>query len=348
MSNKYSTISSHSQWQPLQEVWIGGVYPDSFFDHLDNKSQDIFCYINELTRNDFRLLKSTLEALDVHVVEPEFSKVDDYLDDQDRLQKPPISPCDFSLTLADTLYITPQYYSGIDPYQHAIDEYLKNNQNVVIIDRDKDPMAWIEFPCVVRAGKDIILDYDPKVVQRKNSANNIAHRLNKNYRVHLSTTGDHQDGIFFPFRPGHIISSRYQQKYTQSFPDWDVFFIKSVKQWHGNLGAKWWLPGVDYAIYNDQVQQVSETWLGEPIETVFDVNNLAVDENTVIVSALNDETAQYLESIGVTAYVSDFKTKYYWDAGIHCCTSDIHRTGKCEDYWLDRGPNGIYRIDEWT
>ena len=349
MDLHYSTISSHSQWQTLKEVWLGGVYPDSFFSHLSNKTQDIFGHINELTRKDFAHLKQTLESLNVRVVEPEYTKVDDYLDKQERLQKPPVSPCDFALTLADTLYITPQYQSGVDPYQHAIDAYRQNKQKVVIIDRDKDPMAWVEFPGIVKAGRDIIIDYDATVMERVQNNKKIASKLSRDYRVHLSTTGDHQDGIFFPFKPGHIISSNYQNKYTQSFPNWDIYFLKKeVKQWHGNIGAKWWLSNVDYAVYNDQVLEVSEKWLGNPIETVFDVNNLAVDENTIIVSSLSDNTAKYLENLGVDAHVSDFKTKYYWDAGIHCCTSDIHRLGECIDYWPDRGPEGIYRINEWT
>ena len=170
MHIQYSKISSHSQWQSLKEVWIGGVYPDNFFDHYPTKIQDIFCRINELTREDFKVLRNTLEKLGVSVVEPQFNRVDDYLDDEDRLGKPPISPCDFSLTLNDTLYVLPQYHSGIDPYQHAIDQYRSNGQKVEIIDRAQDPMAWIEFPCVVRAGKDIILDYDPSVTERKVNA----------------------------------------------------------------------------------------------------------------------------------------------------------------------------------
>jgi len=352
MHIQYSKISSHSQWQSLKEVWIGGVYPDNFFDHYPANIQDIFCRINELTREDFKVLRNTLEKLGVSVVEPQFNRVDDYLDDEGRLGKPPISPCDFSLTLNDTLYVLPQYHSGIDPYQHAIDQYRSNGQKVEIIDRAQDPMAWVEFPCVVRAGKDIILDYDPSVTERKVNAHLFAEKLAPNYRVHLSTTGDHQDGIFFPFKPGHIISSHYQQTYQQSFPNWDVFFLKDVvpnfhKLYNSGVGQRWWLPGVDYATYNEQLLSISKDWIGMPEETVFDVNNLAIDEKTIIVSALNDDTAKYLDSIGVDAHISDFKTKYYWDAGIHCCTSDIYRVGDCEDYWPDRGSNGVYLIDEW-
>lgn len=355
MHTPYSKVSSHSQFQPLKEVWIGGVYPDEFFTHLSDKEQDLFCYINELTRTDLKNLKNILLNLGVSVVEPEFTKIDDYLDEQERLLKPPITPCDFAVTLGDTLYISPQYESGVEPFQHAIDQYRNNQQKVKILDRGSDPMAWVEFASLVRTGRDICIDYDANNTQRLINNLLFAESLEDRYRIHLSTTGDHSDGVFCPIGVGHILSTHYQQSYQQSFPDWEVFFLRDSTKKNASkfntgtgIGAKWWLPGVDYAHYNEHVLEVSEQWIGDPHETVFDVNNLVVDEQNIIVSELDDRTAKHLHNLGITPHVSDFKTKFYWDSGIHCCTSDIYRVGECEDYWPNRGENGVYRIEEWT
>ena len=61
-------ISSHSQWQPLKEVWIGGTYPSEFYQHLGSRAHDLFAKITEITEKDFDLLDKTLRNLDVHVV----------------------------------------------------------------------------------------------------------------------------------------------------------------------------------------------------------------------------------------------------------------------------------------
>lgn len=356
MGKTLKTVESHTQWQEIQEVWVGGVYPDKFFEHFDNQTEDIFCYINELSRNDFLRLGKKLEELGVNPIFPEFTNIDDYLDDNDNLIKPPVTPCDFSLTIGDTLYVLPQYPSGVEPYQHAIDEYKNANQNVVILDREKpDPLAYVEFPSVVRAGRDIFIDYDPFDENRKKYNLEFAQIMSKNYRVHLSTTGDHSDGVFCPLKPGEILSSHYQDTYRQSFPGWNVFFLsdkteknkKNLNVLPGTTLGKWWLPGADYAHFNPSITKVANQWLGAPEETIYDVNNLVIDENNIITSNCDDKTYRYFESIGMTPHIVNLKTKMFYDAGIHCFTSDIYRAGTSEDYWPDRGKNGIYEITEW-
>lgn len=349
----YSKISSHSQFQPLKEVWVGNVYPDRFYSHLDNQAEDVFCHISELTRKDLKNLVDVLTKLNVSVVQPTFSELEFYLDEQNNLLKPPITPCDFALTLGDTLYVSPQYSSGVEPFQNAIDLYRQNQQKVVVLDRGVDPMAWVEFASVVRVGRDILIDYDSNDIIRTKNNKKVAEQLCSNYRVHLSTTGDHSDGVFCPLKPGQILSSHYQTHYEQSFPDWNIFslrdntLVNKQKLTVNGVGAKWWLPGVDYAHFNPAVVEIASQWLGQPEETIFNVNNLVVDEHNIIVSGHDESTFNYFERIGLTPHVVDFATKYFWDAGIHCCTSDIYREGDCEDYWPNRGTNGIYELNEW-
>lgn len=344
-------ISSHNQWDPLKEVWIGGTYPADFYRHLGNQAHEIFHQITEITEKDFDALSKVLEDLNITVVRPSINRIDDYLDKQDNLLKPPISPCDFALTLGKTLYLIPQYASRVSPYQHAVDEYVRQGQQVFEVDRSlPDSWAWIEFASVVRAGRDILIDYKPQKFESRHHANLVADMLSQNYRIHLSDTGDHNDGIFCPLHPGHIFSSHYRTVYDQSFPGWSVFHLRDTT--HKNqvyLGtcSKWYLAGVDHGHFNQDILSVAETWLGNPWETVFEVNMLVVDEKNVICGAFNEEAFRYFESLGIKPHLVDFKSRLFWDAGIHCLTSDIHREGDCQDYWPERGPNGVYHITEW-
>ena len=351
MATKFTKISSHSQFQPLKEVMLGGVYPDTFFDHYDNKTQDIMCLVNEHTRNDVKQIKDVLEKFEINVIEPEFITIDDHMDSQDNLIRPPITPCDYYIALDDTLYVIPQYESGIDPFQHAIDSWTANNQKVVILDRNKpDPMVWCSFASIIRLGKDIIVDFDTTNATRKKYCTEYINKLSKQYRVHASTTGDHLDSVFCPLRPGVVLSSHYHTN-QQLFTDWKVIQLPDKTSDNRSLlpkKAQWWLPGVDYMHYNKNVLDVARYWLGQPGETAFNVNNLVINENHVMMSACDDDTAKKLEQLGITVHLVEVKTKFFWDAGLHCLTRDIYRSGDKDDYWLDRENNGINWVKHWN
>ena len=200
-----SRICSHSGFQPLREVWLGDIYPESFYKQFDAETQDIFGRITEMTRQDLTLCENVLQGLGVTVRRPSFTRVDDYLDYKDQLIKPPITPRDWAITIGETLYIVPQYASGIEPYQDAIDLYQNANQQVQILSRDQancDPLCWIPFPSIVRVGQDLYMDYD-----KNNSICDLAvEQFAKQYRVHVTHTGDHSDGVFCPVQPGQIFS----------------------------------------------------------------------------------------------------------------------------------------------
>lgn len=345
-------VHSNCQVDPLKEVWIGGVYPEHFYEHLGSKAQDLFSRLAEITQQDFKRLRSTVESFGITVVEPKFDRVDDYIDDQDRLLKPPISPCDLALTLADTLYVKKEYPSGVQPYQHAIDQYLLNNQQIHTIDRESDdPWAWVEFASVVRMGRDVYIDHLPHNQQSKQAIYKVADLLKDQYRVHISNTGDHSDGVFCPVKPGFIVTSHYRKRYMKTFPNWDVFQVVPENIPNGVRGLqtwkKWWLPNVDYGHFNQLIIDNAEHWLGNPHETVFDVNILVIDEKNIVCGAYNEKAFKHFESIGITPHVVEFKSRYFWDAGMHCLTSDIYRTGSLTDFWPDRGNNDIYPITEW-
>jgi hypothetical protein len=109
---------------------------------------------------------------------------------------------------------------------------------------------------------------------------------------------------------------------------------------------KWWLPGIDYGHFNKDVIKVAEHWLGNPQESVFEVNMLVVDEKNIICVQQDDDAQKHFDSLGIKMHVVDFETCYFWDSGIHCLISDVYRSGPTVDFWPDRGQNGYYDLED--
>ena len=163
-----------------------------------------------------------------------------------------------------------------------------------------------------------------------------------NYRNHVVVTGGHSDGTYCPVCPGLIISLRDVPNYSETFPGWEVIYLP-IQGWARikpfmylkeiNKG-KWWIPGFEQ---DQAVIDVVETWLGHWTgyveETVFDVNMLIIDPKNVMVFNYNKQVFDALERYGITPHIVPFRHRYFWDGGIHCVTSDLHREGVQQNYF---------------
>lgn len=335
-------VQSHSGFQPLKEVWLGDVYPLSYFDLFDNKEQDLLCHISEQTNSDLKNIEKTLQKLDVIVRRPDFNRVDDYLDEFDNLCKPPITPRDWAITIGDTLYIIPQYPDSYCGFESSIRQY--DNQKVKILDRSiPDPLCFINPPSVVRVGRDIFVDETKESDTYKIFIEGIK-KFEKDYRIHVTHTGDHSDGVFCPVMPGCIFSTHYKQEYATTFPEWNVNFLPDTTKQRFYPG-NWWVSGKNWQFFNDTILEKAKFWVGDSRETIFEVNMLIVDDKNILCINEDDWALRKLEEYGFTPHVCNFADRGFWDGGLHCLTTDIHRTGDCIDYWPDRGPNGIYFYD---
>jgi hypothetical protein len=99
-------------------------------------------------------------------------------------------------------------------------------------------------------------------------------------------------------------------------------------------GGRWWIPGFE----NDQdvvstVEQWLSHWTGYVEETVFDVNMLIIDPKNVMVFNYNKQVFDALDRYDITAHIVPFRHRYFWDGGIHCVTTDLHREGTMQDYF---------------
>jgi hypothetical protein len=208
-----------------------------------------------------------------------------------------------------------------------------------------DSLDCISAATATRVGRDIYLGtnyYD----QNRTLDLEYCEQMYPQYRWHVVDTGGHSDATYCPVCPGLIISLKDVPTYTDTFPGWEVVYlpgqswakVKSFLQLKEKNKGKWWVPGQEL---NDEFTDFVETWLNHWVgyveETVFDVNMLVVNQKNVICNNYNKQVFDALERHGVTPHIVNFRHRYFWDGGLHCITSDIHREGTMQDYFPERG-----------
>jgi N-dimethylarginine dimethylaminohydrolase len=233
-----------------------------------------------------------------------------------------------------------QKFTGFDQFK-TIREYVESHGNEIVYDTHYNAAT------MTRIGKDLYISYSG-ILNKLNEK-----RIKENwrnsfpdYRTHAIDLPGHTDGAFCPVKPGLIISIDQQKHYEKSFPGWEVVYLPN-QSWskvkpHLNTKAKlkkrYWVPGEEENdAFHDYVTEWMDDWVTYVEETVFDVNMLVIDEKNVICNNENDQVFEAFERHGITPHVINFRHRYFWDGGLHCITSDLHREGTRNDYFPDRG-----------
>ena len=219
-----------------------------------------------------------------------------------------------------------------------IDLLLQLQGNKIIYD------TGINTAEVSRIGKDLYFGTD-EYHQDQLALKRKAEELFPDYRCHIVDTGGHADGTFCPVVPGLIVSLYDVPSYAESFPGWEIIYlpgqswtaVKSFLELKEKNRGKWWVPGEEL---NDDFTEFVEGWLSHWVgyveETVFDVNMLVIDEKNVVCNNYNEQVFAAFDRFGITPHVINFRHRYFWDGGLHCITSDLHREGTQKDYFPDR------------
>jgi len=210
---------------------------------------------------------------------------------------------------------------------------------------DHEQMIRFNSAMTTRIGKDLYFGthtyHQDQIALKKQ-----AEQLFPNYRCHVVNTGGHADGTFCPVIPGLIVSLRDIPTYADTFPDWEVVYLPG-QSWDAvrpfldlkekNKG-KWWVPGEELNDdFTDFIEGWLSHWVGYVEETVFDVNMLVIDEKNVVCNNYNEQVFKAFDRHGITPHIINFRHRYFWDGGLHCITSDLHREGVMKDYFPERG-----------
>jgi hypothetical protein len=230
-----------------------------------------------------------------------------------------------------------------------IEKWFQDNPDIVNSEKFKaDGMAFWKVggfcaPQLTRIGKDCIVDVSERV--------NIIDWMEEkypNFNYISSDIGGHNDSCFAMLKPGVCLSSFHVTYYDEIIPkSWteiracdtveDLATPEEFQKIKYQNQGKWWLPGEEK---NKHFQEFVDTylnhWVGEMIETVFDVNVLMVNEGMMICNNYNKELFKQFKAVGIEPVVVPNRHRFFWDAGWHCVTLDVRRSGSQEDYGLGK------------
>lgn len=346
-------INSYTNWGRLEEVWLGDCYPAHFYDHLESEVRDIFYEITQKTQEDLAVIQRKLEEFGVVVRRPYYDKIDNYVRQdpmgRGQLRKPMICPRDYFLVYGNNFHGGSWDYT---PWNYALQEYTQDPRCQQVTPVNLPHMGHINGANAVRVGRDIYLDM---VYCVNNNNKNLffgkqyqdhIRQLFPDYRVHLLFNGGHVDGCFAVAKPGLLITSKYFSDYDRTFPGWSRIninepeFRRHNRSWRQGPGhnGKWWVPGVSNSVkFNDHIIKHAQDWVGDYTETYFEVNCLVIDEKNILMLGENEGVFRALEQHGITAHPLPFRTRTFWDGGLHCLTLDIRRQDTMVDLFPERG-----------
>lgn len=327
-------FSVNQHWDPLKVCIVGRSYPSKFYKFIqDARVRTVMERIADETEEDYQKLISLLNSFGVETIRIQLQDdIEDYKNGN-RYLAPPMCPRDYMSMVGDTFYFESLHFKH--DYRHILDRIeLQNNR--IVYDQG------INGAATTRVGKDL---YFGTTLGTTVIDNGQYKNLFPDYRTHIIDTQGHSDGTFCPVKPGLIVSLHDIPTYKDTFPDWEVVYlpgqswaaISEFQKLKAKNRGKWWVPGEE--LNNDFTDYV-ESWLGHWVgyveETVFDVNMLVVDEHNVICNNYNEQVFKAFDRHGITAHVLNFRHRYFWDGGLHCITSDLHREGSIKDYFPER------------
>jgi N-dimethylarginine dimethylaminohydrolase len=348
------TYSVYQHWDPLKVMAVGKSYPPELYDYIKNeKVRKVFYQIAEETEEDYQKLITLLKSFNVEVVRPDISVVIegayDNIKKDKSISKPTfMQPRDSTVMLGETFYSLPWSWAN-NIKKHVLNQgnKVENSFDTGIRGTQDKINQYFNGAMISRIGKDLVIGTFEDVTENE-EIKRIQTRLSKilpNYRVHVANTSGHTDGTFCPVVPGLILSIEGNISYSDAFSDWEVVYLPN-ESWYKmdawlklktvNRG-KWWVSGEELnQDFTDYVETWMNHWVGYVEESVFDVNMIVVDKKNVIVNGYNQKAFDAFSRHGITPHVCNFRHRYFWDGGLHCITSDLHREGVMEDYFPER------------
>jgi hypothetical protein len=327
------TWSVYQHWDPLRVCVVGRSYPPEFYSWITVPHvRSLFEKIAIETEEDYQNIITKLEEFGVEVLRPTLPQI---TFQNGQYAKPPHVPRDFMAMIGNQFYDNTGQDS--EQYQHIF-KRIQQQGNTIKTD------LGIHGAMVAPLGKDLYFGTDSYTQDQQQLKHQLAKEF-ADHRVHVINTGGHSDATYCPVCPGLIVSLCDVPTYADTFPDWEVVYlpgqswdaIKSFQHLKNQNRGRWWIPGFEY---DQDVVNVVESWLGHWTgyveETVFDVNMLIIDPKNVMVFNYNQQVFDAFDRYGITPHIVPFRHRYFWDGGIHCVTSDLHREGTMQDYFSER------------
>jgi hypothetical protein len=196
-------------------------------------------------------------------------------------------------------------------------------------------------PMVTRVGDTLVVD----ISEQENLAKYLLKEYPEFKQGHVAI-GGHNDGSFCTPKPGLIVNAFPEdtEGYRKTFPDWDIFNIPNMKEtdddfhefmaFKEKVNGRWWQKGAEaQPAYVDFVEKWMSQWVGYVEETIFEVNMLSIDPETILCLNKQDVVHDALKSRGINPVYTRFRHRKFWDGGLHCLTVDTVREGNKQNYF---------------
>ena len=325
-------IKGYATFHPLKHCLVGKGFEIEWFKDIykDKRIIDPLKRIAEETEEDFLELCDILKKCNVKTYRANLD-IEKY-QSLDNIYRPPLTPRDHFAVIGEKFYAV-----GV---VQGYDNILKNikKENLFLRPYDKNYSGAIDTARIVRVGKDLFWGYDPKEGDISEYIKNFE---NEGFRVHLVERNYHSDGVMCVVKPNVIVSLRNIQNYEKTFPNWDILELSDDPRLPDNFNdlkennkGRWWLKGEEHnAELITFIDKWLNHWVGYVEETVFDVNMLSIDENTIKCNNYNKKVFDFFKKHKVEPIIFNFRHRYFWDGGIHCITQDLYREGTMENYF---------------
>jgi len=222
------------------------------------------------------------------------------------------------------------YVNGVQSNDPIIIEEMSSFQQA--LEYETKEMGPLQGPNVINTNHTIYVDAPEYCDYTKWLAEHI--KDSRPIKQFTSKAG-HIDGCFAVLGNNVILGIDPLIDYKKYFPDYTVIgippgeyqnLITEFKLMKEKVNGKWWLAGEEY---NDEfitfVENNLKPWVGYIAESVFDVNVLALDANTICVSNITPVVKEKLRQHNIECIVVPWRHRFFVDGGLHCITLDLYR-----------------------
>lgn len=347
---KQNVVYQH--WDTLKTCMVGQAYPPEFYSWITHApTRNKFEKMAEETEQDFQQLIKCLKKLNVEVLRPSISSDFEQYFINGQWTPPPVQPRDYAIQIHDRLWVCTvpnlggaqrlfkqqdqlswEQFQKIDQDRH--DSKLSFYQDVFSqCTVQHTEHSYVSGCFITRLGKDLLVATQDVYTDRLALKRELD-TLFPDTDNHVTDLRGHGDACYCPIKPGLIVSAYDPEKYVDLFPDWEVVYLPD-SQYNNKFTAsmklnagRWYMPDFDkHTETLEVVDNYFDHWVGDAQETIFGVNILVVDQNNIILNDYNSVLEQACKKHNINMHVIPFKHKYFWDAGTHCLTNDLNRTG---------------------
>lgn len=356
------SVNAWTEFQPLKRVILGAPFPPNSFDwHSDPETRDVMRQIFEETAEDIEVLSDILRGRGVEVVRPNtiFKITGEGTVGDTQIKLPwaacgfpnhPLMPRDTIMPYGNTIFEVftggdNRYYENLAYYDHIVEWFREGADWIsmpsVMVESGKGYDHYVERNRVlyhaanmIKCGNTVLFSCAYEEDNKRGKGTLLGkewmkREISKRYpgtRFLDLPVGGHADGKIALLRPG-VLMTWNKNWVPEEMRHWDIIEVEDNHEMPEDF-----LNTRKRRYHKEYVSKWLTHWVGFPDESVFDVNVMSVDENTVICTGRNDEAFRRMEKHGIEPIVWRFRHQYFWDGGIHCLTSDIQREGDCEDY----------------